>query len=465
MTHFLQDKRGLSKVMIMLVLGGIVAVLLGVVLIFFSSKNSPAPKRVTLTMWGVMDESSNIASMISSYRASHPYINIIYTKKRLEEYEDALIKGWANEPSTGPDIYALPNSWVNKYRTLYITPMPATTKIAFYTTKKILFKSETKINYVTKNSLTAADIKRNFIDAIYGDVIFDNKITALPLGVNTLVMYYNNDLLKQAHLVEPPQTWSEFRDAVTKLIVVNGENTIVRAGTALGTYDNIPRATDILSLLMLQNGTMMTSGSRVTLNMPSTSDAAYFPAEEALRFYTDFARPEKSVYTWNNDIATNALDYFAQGNLFCFFGYRYQEADIRSRAPGLDFGIAPVPQIDPNNEVNFVNYWVYTVAKKTKGANEAWAFIQYMADAKRAKPYVERTGQTSALKSVLTEQSSDPDLGALALQALTAQSWYHGRDPQSIETAFAEMIKTGLNNAADIRNAVTLAAQKLQQTY
>jgi ABC-type glycerol-3-phosphate transport system substrate-binding protein len=463
MTYISQNNKGLSKMIIVAVLGFIVVVI-GVVVYQVIKPKPVIPKNITLTMWGVYDESTDVADMIASYHKAHPYITINYLKKRPEEFEDALIKGWATD--TGPDIYALSNTWVNQYRTDFISPMPATTRIAFYATQKVLFTTETKITYAVKPSLTTADIKRNFIDTIYDDIVFDGKVYGLPFGINTLVMYYNKDLLNKAHMAEPPSTWNEFISAVNAITITNDNNEVVRAGAALGTYNNIPNASDIITLLMLQNGTAMTTGNKVTFNLPSASDGTYFPAEEALRFYTDFASPEKEVYTWNDKVTTNAFDLFAQGNVGFVLGYRFQESEITSRGMSSDaYGVAPIPQITPENEINYANYWVYTVAKKSKHTNEAWAFLQYGADAKRAQPYDQKTKQSSVLRTVIKDQINDPDLGVFAEQALTSHSWYHGKNPQKADQYFADMIKSVVDNAAEIKQAVTLTALKIQQEY
>jgi len=457
------NNQGLSKILIITLLGFIVLVIAGVAFIALQPK-PVSPKNVTLTMWGIWDETTDVADIINSYHDAHPYITINYVKKRYEEFANALVTGWATD--TGPDIYALPNTWLRDYSTDFITPVPATTKIAFYENKKILFKSETKISYVARNSLTANDIKRDYIDVVYKDIILNGKIYGLPLGVNTLVMFYNKDLLNRAHLAQPPATWNDFVNAVGKITITNDRDEIIRAGAALGTYDNIPNASDLVTLLMLQNGAPMTTGGEVTFDQPTGSEQNYYPAEQALRFYTDFASPEKSVYTWNDNVTTDAFDLFAQGNLGFLFGYRYQQSEITSRGLGADaFGLAPMPQINPDNEVNYADYWVYTVARKSKYANESWAFLQYAADAKRSQPYDNKTKQTSVLRSVISEQIEDPDMGMFAQQALTAQSWYRGKKPQKAEEYFGDMIKSVVARTSDIKQAIILAAQKIQQIY
>ncbi|MFA5051539.1 MAG: hypothetical protein WC544_00570 [Patescibacteria group bacterium] len=457
-----QRRLGVSKVFILIILGSIALIIGGVIFIIFGPKGTPPPKSVSLTVWGVWDETSDLSAIFSAYRKAHPYVKLKYVKKRPEEYADALLNGWATD--TGPDIYAIPNTGLNKYRADFITPLPKSTTVYTYTTKKTLFKTDTSITATPTTSLTSADIKRNYIDTVYNDIIFDGKIYGLPLSVNTLVMYYNRDLLNQAHIIDPPRTWAEFATVIPRLTVLDDQNNIVRAGAALGTYENIPNAIDIVTVLMLQNGTQMTSGEKVSFNQPSVNDTAYIPGAQALRFYTDFTSPNKTTYTWNAAMP-NALDYFAEGKLALFFGYKSQEADIKSKNRGIDYAYAPLPQVDLENEVNFASYNVFTVSKKTKNSAVAWNFLQFAADKKMAAIYTKATSQTSVLRSILSDQLKEQDLSILAQQALTATSWYHGRDPVSAAQAFADMIETVAADPNAIQTSLDAAAQKIQQTY
>lgn len=457
-----RSQRGVSKILILALFGFLAAVVLGLVLIVINPGDTPPPANVTLTVWGVWDDTSDLSAVFSAYSSAHPYVKINYRKLRYEEYEEALIKAWATD--TGPDIYALPSTWINKYKDDFITPVPKSTKVAYYTTKKALFKTETVIEYKTDTSLSASDIRRNYIDLIYDDVVSDGAIYGLPFGIDTLVMYYNRDLLNQASLVQPPATWSDFTNVISRIALVDEQQNIVRAATALGTTANIPRAIDILTLLMLQNGAVMTTGNTIAFARPSTTDVGYNPGVEALRFYTDFANPQKSVYTWNAQ-QPSAIDQFAQGELAFLIGYRFNEPEIKSKNRGVDYGIAPVPQVNTDANVTFANYNVYTVAKKSKHINEAWNLIQFASNPARLKAYLISTNQISPVRSVLQEQLNDPDIAVLAQQALTAKSWFHGKNPTTMEEAFTTMIESALEDPERMLTHAQGAANTIQQGY
>ncbi|MDP2685173.1 MAG: extracellular solute-binding protein [bacterium] len=456
------NNAGLSKILIISLFGFLVLVG-GLVAWNVINKPDPPPSPVTLNIWGVWDETSDWQQIISSYNALHPYITINYSKIRYEEYEKMLLEGWAT--SSGPDIFAIPNSWVQSYSSKFIYPLPATTAVSYYTTKKVLFKTETTIEKRNEPSLNAGSINRDYIDTVYNDIIIGGQIYGLPMGINTLALYFNRDLLSQANIVQPPQTWSDFTNMVQSIAIVNNDDEIVRAATALGGYDNMANVSDIVTLLLMQNGANMTVVKKQALfNQASSSDPTYFPAQEALRFYTDFSNPTKSVYTWNNQMP-DALNEFASGKLAFLFAYPFQESEIRAKAQGINYEVSTIPQINPNNKVNYANYWIYTVAKNSPYVGFAWNFLQYAANTANVTSYIENTQQTSALRSVITEQLKDPDRGVLAQQALTAKSWYRGQNPQNTEIYFSEMIENIVNETLTIEKALEVAANKIGSEY
>ncbi|MDD4901349.1 MAG: extracellular solute-binding protein, partial [Patescibacteria group bacterium] len=268
-------------------------------------------------------------------------------------------------------------------------------------------------------------------------------------------------------IAQPPAYWnSEFLEDIKKTVKQDSQGEIIQSGVALGGSTNIERYSDILSVLMMQNGSvMMDGGSSVLFNVipAALKDQNYNPGLEALRFYSDFANPAKEVYSWNKNLE-ESLILFAQGKLAVMFGYAYHLPTIKAQAPKLNFSIAKLPQIEGNTPVNFANYWVETVSSKSKNADAAWDFIQFETKAEQAKTYLDKTKKPTALRALIDEQINDNDIGVFADQLLTAKSWYKGKDSSAMEKIFAEMIDAAVLNQEQTANLINLAAGKVQQT-
>jgi len=147
------------------------------------------------------------------------------------------------------------------------------------------------------------------------------------------------------------------------------------------------------------------------------------------------------------------------------FGYSYHAATIKAQAPKLNFSISALPQIEGSPvEVNFANYWVESVSKKSKYPNEAWDFIQFATKEEQVKSYLTKTKKPTALRSLIASQREDNDLSVFASELLTAKSWYRGKDANAAEVAIGEMIDNARQNPNKILDAINTGAAKVQQT-
>ena len=428
-----------------------------------------AMKPVTLEYWRVWDDSDAFDEIIANYKQLHPFITINYRKLRYSEYEKELVEALAED--RGPDIVSIHNTWIRKYENK-LAPMPASITMVYPVTKGTI-KKEVINELRTIKSLTLRELQNNFVDTVYDDVVLENQsgqdvIYALPFSVDTLAMYYNRDLLNNAGIAQPPTFWNkEFQQAVKSLTKQDTQGEIIQSGVAMGGSDNIDRSTDILSVLMMQNGSQMTDDNNniVFDRIPTAlKNQNYNPGLDALRFYTDFSNPAKEVYSWNSDL-NSSLEMFIAGKLALMFGYAYNLPTIEARAPKLNFGIARLPQIDGNyNGTNFANYWVEAVSNKSEYVDEAWDFIQFAAKAEQVKYYLSKTKKPTALRALINEQLENDDINIFVEQVLTSKSWYRGVDSNAAELIINDMIDSVVAGQGKIEEIITLGARRVQQT-
>ncbi|MEA3398724.1 MAG: extracellular solute-binding protein [Patescibacteria group bacterium] len=431
---------------------------------------------IILNYWRVFDGEDAFKEIIAKYQQTHPNVKINYRKLRYDEYRQELLEAFATD--RGPDILSIHNTWLKEYQTKgFLAAMPDKIAMA-YPVETGAIKKELTWETRTNKTLSLNQIKNNFVDIVYKDVainVYDEtnkkyteKIYGLPLFVDTLAMYYNKDLFNNAGIANPPEYWNrEFQQDVKKMTKQNNKGELIQSGVGLGGGSNIERCSDILSILMMQNGAeMMNNGGFVKFNIQpgDFKDKSYNPGLDALRFYTDFASPAKEVYSWNKSL-DNSLDLFTQGRLAIMFGYSYMLPEIKANAPKLNFSIAQLPQIEGNLEnINFANYWIEAVSQKSDNSDIAWDFVQFITRPEQAKLYLQKAKKPTALRSLTEEQSEDREIGIFTNQILTAESWYQGINAIAAETIIKDMIEEVITGKNTIEAAINLAARKVQQT-
>ena len=191
---------------------------------------------------------------------------------------------------------------------------------------------------------------------------------------------------------------------------------------------------------------------------------------QALSYYTDFARSTQDFYSWNVRKG-DALQEFMRGTTVFYLGFAFDKSRIKAGAPQMNLNVIPVPQLNDAAPINMANYWVESVVSKSKSQDLAWDFVRFMASQNNVKLYTAKTKQPSPFRVQIAEQQKDVEMEAFAFQALTAKNWYHGKDVDAADTAFADMISTyaqPLENSNDFlriqAQAIQRAAQVIQQT-
>lgn len=407
-------------------------------IIFFASGcgSAPTPNAgpVTLTFWDPFENSQDIQPLIESYRAAHPNVTVVYTKKDIDSYSTDLLNALAS--GNGPDIFSINNAWVPSY------------------SNKIVEASSSVFNL--------SDYKKSFVDVAVSDFTKDGKILGVPLSVDSLALYYNKDILGSAGIATPPKTWNEFVQDVQKIKKQDRLGYFTVSGAALGTNGNVNRAVDILYLFMLQQGVVPFSpdGAYPMFDQSITQDGnSINPGQQALNFYTSFASPSSPNYNWNYK-SDYSIDAFANGRAAFLFTYSFNRQKIVQKSPNLNFDVAPVPQ--PNLDkpsVNFSNYWGEVVSRQTKNPQVAWDFLKFISSKNSLDKFYAQNKMPSSRRDLIELQITDPEIGVFANANLTAKQFFRP-DQEKVDSIFGKMIDNIILNGLSVDQALSQAAQQ-----
>jgi len=322
-----------------ILLGLIVIVVIGfiifkfVVPIFQNNQGS----KVTLEYWGLWEDSPIMNSIISDFNRQYPDITINYSKQDIRQYRERLTSRIQN--GTGPDIFRFHNTWVQMLSEVLL-PLP-------------------------NDTIKKDDFTKWFYPVAQKDLIKNGAIYGIPLEIDTLALYINTNIFKSSG-ISAPNNWVDFINYARSLTVRDENGKIKTSGAALGTFNNITHAPDIISLLFVQSG--------VDLNNIKENDQA---AVESLTFYTSFAEDRSGSKTWDSDLDPSILA-FGKENLAMYFGFSWDFFTIKAINPNLAFGIYPVPHL-PNQNMTIASYWAEGVSVKSKHQKEALIFMKFLA--------------------------------------------------------------------------------------
>jgi multiple sugar transport system substrate-binding protein len=417
---------------IYLVSGGIILTVIVLILVFGLLQTSTITS-ANITFWGFENEEV-YRDVLLNIRAKYP-INVTYVKKSPENYEKELLNAMA--AGQGPDVFPIHNTWVPRFSDK-MAPAPA-------------------------DLIPMKQYYDTFVDVATQDFVSEGYIWAAPLYVDSLALYWNKDLLNTAGIPEPPKTWDAFLEDVEKITKRDDAGNISLSGVAMGTGANVENAGDILSLLMLQTGAKMVDDNKVRVNFnlgTVVSGREYKPGVAALEFYTDFANPQKKVYSWNVKMI-NSKEAFLRGRAAMIFDYSAAADEILEESPYLNFSIAPAPQIkEAAVAVNYANYWANAVWSGSKVQKQAWQFILYLAEKANAQEYAKKAKKPVARRDLVSWQQNDQYLGVFATSALSARSWYQV-DNVSISKIFEQTIESVVTGQATISEAIERAANQV----
>ncbi len=363
--------------------------------------------QTTLSYWGVFEDSPVMDSIISDFERANPNIKIEYSKQDVKQYREKLTTRIDN--GTGPDIFRFHNSWVPLFQ------------------KDLLPMSS---DVITKDTFS-----KNFYQVASSDLIQNGAIYGIPLEIDTLSLYVNTQLL-QAAGVSVPSSWQDFITDSRQLTVKDESGKIQTAGAALGTFDNINHASDILALLLVQNGANLN-------NLSSTPNQV----SDALSFYTSFATGTGNV--WDSTLDPSILA-FAKGNLAMYFGYSWDYFAIKAANPNLNFDIFAVPGLSGKNQT-IASYWVEGVSNKSKHQKEALLFMKYLAQKEtEQKLYTAQAktrffGEPYANSSLAQSLKANPAIYPFVSQAPNALSTFFVSD--TYDNAINSQMNTYLGNA------------------
>lgn len=412
----------MSKIQAGIYVGTIFIVLI-VALIFFGvipgMKGGNSTGGAALVFWStypknVFDES------LSDYEKANRGTSITYVVKNKDTYQQDLLNAWAT--GKGPDLWTIPEGLIHRnLDKLY--PLPALL-------------------------MTEREFKETFVEAASAVFFQKGQIVGLPFVMDPLVLYWNKDFFASEAIALPPTTWDEFLAYSQRLTKRAPNGNLIRAGVAMGLTQNIPQAKDILSLLILQGGTSILDPQTHAVTLGETrlqNTIRVNPTESALRFYTDFARRNKTSYSWNNTFP-DPVSAFSREEVAMIIGYASDLPTIMKQNAHINVGVSPVPQYSgaPLN-ITHARTDALTVSLASRNRSAAWQAAKYLTSAQASAKIAGKFWRAPVRRDILQKGHQFPAFSVFYQSALQARTWYDPA-PERTDEIFRSMIESTLGD-------------------
>ncbi|MEE9316265.1 MAG: extracellular solute-binding protein [bacterium] len=322
------------------------AILISVSLLFLvclGKKSLAKKEEETITVWAMGAEGMKIAQMARKFEQANPGIRVITQAIPWEAAHEKLITSVVGE--IPPDVSQLGTTWMAEFQAMgALVPLDE-------------FISRSEI--ISKDKFFPASWETNFIN---------REVYGIPWYVDTRVIFYRKDLLKEAGFDHPPRTWEEL-ERIGKALVKDrdGDGKIDQYGMALPVKD-----WNILSMFIWENG-----GNILTPDN-SKSDVESEATREAFEFYHRLF--QENIVPTAEAVDVDLFHAFRTGFYPIFISGPWMIELIRNEL-GKEYegrwDVAMMPK--KRFPTSFVGGCNLVVFKGSKHKQAAWKFIEFMS--------------------------------------------------------------------------------------
>ncbi|MFA6250610.1 MAG: extracellular solute-binding protein [Candidatus Shapirobacteria bacterium] len=373
----------------------------------------------TIVYWGLWEDDSLINGVLADFETKNPGIKVKYIKNSKIDYRSRLQGRLAKDPEAEevPDLFRFHSSWVPMMKN-YLDAAPDETA------QKL-------------------ELENDFYRVYQNDLKIGKSYVGIPLMYDGLALFYNKDIIEKSQM-SLPRTWWDFQETATKVTVKDQNGKITVAGAGMGLADNVDHWSDILGLIMKQNGIDI-------LNLDAATEAKL---KNVLNFYTLFRTRDE---VWNESLPTTT-EMFASGKLAFYFGPSWRIFNLEEMKPTLNpqleyevIGVPQLPVLEEGEElspetrltdIQWATYWAEGVNARSKNQKEAWKLLEFLA----AKENLEVLYRTASQVRYFGELYPRRSMGPMLTDNLKASAFLQGADSASSGYLSSRTYDAGLND-------------------
>jgi multiple sugar transport system substrate-binding protein len=294
----------------------------------------------TLTFWTIGREGEAVGQLLEGFEREHPGLTVKVEQMPLTAAHQKLLTAIAG--GSTPDLSQLGNTWLPELATLgALEPLQG---------------------HVDRSTVVRAD---DYFQSIWATNVVDGTLYGVPWYVDTRLLFYRRDLLRQAGFDAPPRDWAQWR----RMLAALSDPQHHTYGILLPTNEY----EQLLSLALQQPEPLLREGNRY-----GNFESAGF--KRALAFYVDTFRLRQAPAVSNVE-AGNPWAEFGRGVYAFYLSGPWNIGEFRKRLPTAaqgDWATAPLPGPDGPGQ-GLAGGSSLVIFRRSARKAEAWALIEYLA--------------------------------------------------------------------------------------
>ncbi|MCQ6557314.1 sugar ABC transporter substrate-binding protein [Paenibacillus mendelii] len=340
--------------------------------------NGTSNEKVTLNVWGMGEEAKTLPKLADEFTKENPNITVKVQALPWNQGHEKMLTAVASKK--GPDVIQMGTSWIPEFAEAGVL-----TDLTPYLEQYPELKPE------------------NFYPGAVESAKYGDKYVGSPWYVETRVLYYRTDLLKEAGFNAAPATWDELSDAAKKL-AARGDG---KYGISID-----PKEQSLGFMFSRQNGAQWFTED----GKPNFSDPKFVEAVEYLNsFFQNGSAPK--------DLGLDIIPAFKEGILPMFISGPWMIKLIQDQAPEIDgkWAMAVLPKKE--NNISLLGGSNLSIFEYSKNKDAAAKFIAYMSKPETQIKWMEETSSLPAATAAWENDmlKNDPNYKVIGDQLNAAQ--------------------------------------------
>jgi multiple sugar transport system substrate-binding protein len=318
-------------------------------------------RKKQIKFWGVGREGDVAATLIRGFEQEHPDIQVNVQKMPFTAAHEKLLTAYAGE--TLPDIGQLGNTWIPELAALdALEPLDG---------------------YVSASQQVPLE---DYFEGILASNRVGPALFGVPWYVDTRLLYYRRDLLRQAGFDEPPQTWQQWGDMMAAIKKLVGPD---RYSVLLPVNEFEP----LLVLGLQMPSELLRDGGRWG-NFRSDD------FRRVLTFYESMFAREWAPRMTNTQIS-NVWDEFGRGLFSFYISGPWNIAEFKKRLPAsLQNAWMTAPMPGPEGPgYSSAGGSSLVLFKSSQAKQEAWLLAEYLSRPDVQQQFYDLTGDMPPRRS------------------------------------------------------------------